>query len=1023
MHHTDTSSAISANAIASNSQQPQVFTAPSSRLGTTPQYVWVTEPTLLSPADVRATDGPVTPKVGAKVGDRYVVIAPHIWQDTQPLTSCNPTGYPVSEPIRAYLRLQSYSLHLPTLYGVLPTPCQPQGNSSADHKSFILLLDNVPVDVAGQLLPSIDSCWSKASPVRQVYWLWQILELWHVLSRWGQTASLLASANIRVDGWRIRLVNVWSNDQWRDAGGPPTPFSESQQVIVPGQPSQSLHWYLGRLWQSWVDRGHPALVGPLTRICEQLQSTEFSWARIKQDLNILLLQQAAQQPLRLAIAGGSNGMSNRAGDMCYPCNAAPSSPETIAPKWSLPQKLTSQGSPSQETNTDHSNADQRTSPNVVQDYDVSAEFVAPQPWEELDPYVAILCDGVNNPHEKTTGGAMASQLVARSLKLQLGAFLTEIESHKSISDLITPDVLADQLAAIVRIVNNVLLAQNRSHQVSRSSSRESNGHEHSSSMRTTAALAIQIPQSVTTSQGTRNGHELYVASVGNSRVYWLTPTHCHCLTQDDNVAARNVFSHVGRGQLQERQKEWNACQPPVTQGAVDVPQSYYRGQSYHDIQLQAGASRLTQSLGTKEGEQLTIQVRRLMVDEDGILLLCSHTLSEQVETHWQSITTRILQGQLSLEQAVQLWLGLLAQAPQSDPGNRSYEPHLQEPTAGPQKQGVDAKIDASVVLMRCQVSAPQPLGSSPSPSAEIAESTQVALEIARAQQTVQPMFGDNTHSTTEGTLSPHSELDNAPFPDLDLDEKDIPIEQPFPHPPRRLDWMALWNRLKRPQTESAPEVSGESPLALESLPSISSLENGPDPNPSQDASGDVKDGSIEERVVDQSRPEENRETSENSIEIEEENREVPMADREDISSSQGVSNRASDMTLAAPSTNLPPSNPTNPPPTNPPDLAIREEKPEIEVEESVGQPLRSLSSVQLIGGCLAIMVGAIALGLTTWRYLDPVLFDQVVVRSTEQFLQSLQENYPWLNLSSQSDIPLGGHSPESGERSEEELGE
>lgn len=45
-------------------------------------------------------------------------------------------------------------------------------------------------------------------------------------------------------------------------------------------------------------------------------------------------------------------------------------------------------------------------------------------------------------------------------------------------------------------------------------------------------------------------------------------------------------------------------------------------------------------------------------------------------------------------------------------------------------------------------------------------------------------------------------------------------------------------------------------------------------------------------------------------------------------------------------------------------------------------------------GGLALMIAAIAIGLTTWRYLDPVLFDRVVVRSTEQFIKRLQNIYP-----------------------------
>jgi serine/threonine protein phosphatase PrpC len=36
--------------------------------------------------------------------------------------------------------------------------------------------------------------------------------------------------------------------------------------------------------------------------------------------------------------------------------------------------------------------------------------------------------------------------------------------------------------------------------------------------------------------------EVYLAHVGDSRAYWITPDYCHLLTVDDDIAGREVLS-------------------------------------------------------------------------------------------------------------------------------------------------------------------------------------------------------------------------------------------------------------------------------------------------------------------------------------------------------------------------------------------------------------------------------------------------------------------------------------------------
>ncbi|NER52729.1 MAG: serine/threonine-protein phosphatase, partial [Symploca sp. SIO1A3] len=97
-------------------------------------------------------------EVGEAVADRYQVIAPHIWQDTLPEL---PREIPeeLKDNIVPYLRLYPQRLHIPEVYGVCQLP-----ESRPD--STVILLENVPIQTSGELYPTIESGWSKASAVR-----------------------------------------------------------------------------------------------------------------------------------------------------------------------------------------------------------------------------------------------------------------------------------------------------------------------------------------------------------------------------------------------------------------------------------------------------------------------------------------------------------------------------------------------------------------------------------------------------------------------------------------------------------------------------------------------------------------------------------------------------------------------------------------------------------------------------------------------------------------------------------------
>ncbi|NJN76115.1 MAG: serine/threonine-protein phosphatase [Synechococcaceae cyanobacterium RL_1_2] len=227
-----------------------------------------------------------------------------------------------------------------------------------------------------------------------------------------------------------------------------------------------------------------------------------------------------------------------------------------------------------------------------------------QPNYLLLDHLAIVCDGIAG-HE---GGEVASQLAVESIKLQVKGLLAEIALE---TEIITPQLMAQQIEAIVKVANNLIVSRNDARQ---RSARQRMG--------TTLVMALQLPQEVPhPDTGYQNSHELYIAWVGDSRAYWLTPDYCQLLTVDDDMAKREI-----------------------TAGKTTASH----------ISQRPDATALTQALGIKDGEQLKVNVIRFVIPEDGILLLCSDGLTDFgiVETEGKSWADSIMAGVNSLEVGV-----------------------------------------------------------------------------------------------------------------------------------------------------------------------------------------------------------------------------------------------------------------------------------------------------------------------------------------------------------------------------------
>ncbi|MBI4782086.1 MAG: protein phosphatase 2C domain-containing protein [Oscillatoriophycideae cyanobacterium NC_groundwater_1537_Pr4_S-0.65um_50_18] len=537
---------------------------------------------------------PANIPVDTKVADRYWVIRPQIWLDTQPVRAADVPNL-MPETALAYLYLYSHRLHLPGLYGFC---------AETEETPAIALLDNAPLDATGQLLPHLVTAWKTVSSVRQIYWLWQILQLWRPLRQQGVATSLLVPDNLHVEGWRVRLRELLSD---RPELSQPDSSTESPEPITPSLKG------LGALWQTWVtavpDSALPESTAPesaaqnlLQEICQQMQTAEEKdFEAIATRLDTLLLEQTAQMPLYLDIAGATTTgpQRNHNEDACFPI-----------------------ASPADET---------------------------------LAPYVGIICDGIGG-HE---GGEVASQLALRSLQLQIRVLLAELPG---LAEPLTPAVVKQQLTETVRVVNNLIANQN-----------DTQKRELRQRMGTTLVMALQFPQKIPLGpEPTQTGksHELYLVHVGDSRAYWLTSNYVHQLTLDDDVATREVL--MGRSPYQE---------------SLRRPDS--------------GA--LTQALGTRKADLVEVNVQRFVLEEDGLLLLCSDGLSDydRVEQCWQPIAQAVLESKISLREAVQEWISIANQ-----------------------KNGHD---NTSVVLMRCLVSQPPQPVSPPALPDPVAEPQAIAL--------------------------------------------------------------------------------------------------------------------------------------------------------------------------------------------------------------------------------------------------------------------------------------------------------
>jgi protein phosphatase len=224
------------------------------------------------------------------VENRYHVMAPQLWLDTKS-TERPEALWPLPDRARPYAHLSRYRLHLPQLYGFCSLGRA--GKNSVD----IPLLDNIPIDSSGALLPALSEIWPTGNALQQIHWLWQLVNLWQPLIDTGVGYSLLDGKNIRVQDWRIRLCELLPDIA--------NPAGRSNVIGLAG------------LWQTLVPQAQPAVIEVIEPLMTQMQVGKIAVADLALAINECLLTQAAALPLTITVAGGTDSGTDRHNEDSY----------------------------------------------------------------------------------------------------------------------------------------------------------------------------------------------------------------------------------------------------------------------------------------------------------------------------------------------------------------------------------------------------------------------------------------------------------------------------------------------------------------------------------------------------------------------------------------------------------------------------------------------------------------------------------------------------------------------------------
>ncbi len=235
---------------------------------------------------------------GELLNNRYLIVKDRILLDTKPGNLPQTPDPEKLQALRPYLRLISYRLHLPQVYGVLNL-------SQQEHQQQeILLLEKAPLQIDRSIPLEVDLCqqllvaWQDATSMRQLNWLWQIAHIWQPLASEGVACSLLDPELLRVEGSLVRLLEL------RPAWNSKPELSE-----------------LGEFWQQLLPKTKPAIAEFVGEVCRGLIQKDIQTAeQLVRILDKGLAEVGRWQSSTVTIATKSDtGPSRqRNEDACYP---------------------------------------------------------------------------------------------------------------------------------------------------------------------------------------------------------------------------------------------------------------------------------------------------------------------------------------------------------------------------------------------------------------------------------------------------------------------------------------------------------------------------------------------------------------------------------------------------------------------------------------------------------------------------------------------------------------------------------
>ncbi|PSB01265.1 PP2C family protein-serine/threonine phosphatase [Merismopedia glauca] len=234
---------------------------------------------------------------GELLGDRYLVVNQNTVLDTHPglmpvTTEDIPPG------IVPYLKLSAYQPQIPKVYGLLANPSQEES---------IWLLEDAPIysqglatNLAGRLMPRLVDVWREKNitPLRQINWLAQILELWQPMVMEKVASTLLNLESLRVEGSLIRIL----------------------ELVPDGQRSPTLS-DLGKFWQQFLPEAHPTASDFWQVLCQQLASGQFTSPEQVLDVLGSTLNSCANSYhhfYQIATYSDKGPTRSRNEDACYP---------------------------------------------------------------------------------------------------------------------------------------------------------------------------------------------------------------------------------------------------------------------------------------------------------------------------------------------------------------------------------------------------------------------------------------------------------------------------------------------------------------------------------------------------------------------------------------------------------------------------------------------------------------------------------------------------------------------------------